>query len=89
MVTTLLLWLQYSNSVFLCYSVVAIGGDGTASRVISAVLNKSQEMQGVEKRQHFTPVKPPVTFGIIPTGNYFSIKASISQAINMFYGCAS
>lgn len=45
-----------------------MGGDGTASKVVSGLLTATQNRNDVEVRQGFTPAKPQMPVGIIPTG---------------------
>lgn len=45
-----------------------MGGDGTASKVVSGLLTATQNRNDIEIRQGFTPAKPQMPVGIIPTG---------------------
>lgn len=54
--------------IYFCCSIVAMGGDGTASKVVSGLLTATQNRNDIEIRQGFTPAKPQMPVGIIPTG---------------------
>ncbi len=48
--------------------VVCVGGDGTASRVVNGLLNRIQEVDGIEMRTGVSPHKSRLPVGIIPLG---------------------
>jgi len=50
-------------------SVVAMGGDGTANKVVDGLLTASQRYRDVEVKPGFTPVRSRLPVGIIPCGN--------------------
>ena len=50
------------------YSIVAMGGDGTANKVIDGILTHSQKDCDIEPKPGFTPVRAKVPIGIIPVG---------------------
>ena len=51
-------------------SIVAMGGDGTANKVIDSLLTHSQRDYDIEPKPGFNPVRAKLPVGIIPIGNY-------------------
>ena len=49
-------------------SVVCVGGDGTVNKVINGLLNRIQEVDGIEMKSGVSPHKSRLPVGIIPLG---------------------
>ena len=50
------------------FSIVAMGGDGTANKVIDSLLTHSQRDYDIEPKPGFNPVRAKLPVGIIPIG---------------------
>ena len=61
-------WLNsFKESTY--FSIVAMGGDGTANKVIDSLLTHSQRDYDIEPKPGFNPVRAKLPVGIIPCGN--------------------
>ncbi|XP_060598837.1 ceramide kinase-like protein [Ruditapes philippinarum] len=49
--------------------IVAMGGDGTVSKVADGLLTASQKRKDIDQKSGFTPVKAAIPLGIIPIGS--------------------
>ena len=65
--------------------MVAIGGDGTASKVVSGLLTATQNRNDVDVRQGFTPARPAMPVGIIPTGWFLSVLLQVTNSSLWMY----
>lgn len=52
--------------------ILCVGGDGTVNRVVNGLLNRIQEIGGIEMNAGVVPHKSRLPVGIIPLGEYFS-----------------
>ena len=49
-------------------SIICVGGDGTANKVVNGLLGRIQELDGVDMRAGVNPHKSRLPVGIIPLG---------------------
>ncbi|RUS88047.1 hypothetical protein EGW08_004213 [Elysia chlorotica] len=73
--------------------IVCMGGDGTVSQVVDALMNRSQKEKGVDIKTGASAAAAPVPLGIIPTGRTnhvaFSLMGGIdpvTAALHIIYG---
>lgn len=57
--------------------VIAMGGDGTVSKVADGLLTASQRRKDVDLKSGFTPVKAALPLGIIPIGSTNDVARSV------------
>ncbi|KAH9489706.1 hypothetical protein Btru_037467 [Bulinus truncatus] len=57
--------------------IACMGGDGTVSQLVNAVLTRSQKEKDIEMKPNVVPVKSPVPMGIIPIGKTNDIAQSV------------
>ncbi len=49
-------------------SVLCVGGDGTVNRVVNGLLNRVQEVDGIEMKCGINPHRSRLPVGVIPLG---------------------
>ena len=54
-----------------------MGGDGTVSQVVDALMNRSQKEKGVDFKTGASAAAAPLPLGIIPTGQYIAQSKTI------------
>ena len=57
--------------IILClasHSIACMGGDGTVSQLVDALMNRAQKERGVDVKTGAPAAASPVPLGIIPTG---------------------
>ena len=52
----------------LLFSITCVGGDGTVSKLATALLNKMHAVKHIDLKLGFTPTTATIPLGIIPTG---------------------
>lgn len=61
------------------YSIACMGGDGTVSQVVNALMNRIQKEKEVEMKHGANPVPSPLPLGIIPTGKEYFKKINMCE----------
>ncbi|CAG5134609.1 unnamed protein product [Candidula unifasciata] len=57
--------------------IVCMGGDGTVSQVVNALMNRAQKEKEVEMKHGAQPAPSPLPLGIIPTGKTNNVVQSV------------